>query len=804
MNIELKKVKWADGNAPSTPQTLRLSFRRQDAPDVSDSYTLVTDSLFVLANGTIINPPLIKGLENAMPYVLRLQNNDIIGGQVDILYTTPSELAFAQVTARFTPNARIDYVNEGINLLSGMMPSFGKAFFTLENDFIDRFATYSISPGAAPAFKKYQGYLGLYVNAASGSLTTNISQPNLIGYNGAAYYSMGVNFYISTADLGTSGVWPLLSCVDASGNGVMVYVDNATKKVVWQQKNPTARETLTSTTQIVPDSWNNVLIGSAPAPIGNNVLYHLILNGSNNNTGSIGTSSNFSTPNANEMLSVGGNPYPSGFSGKGTFRNLYVTAALSSTGDNSGYTTLLPPTGYLQQVSNPANIITIPHENMISVSSTKISFTIPQSVAAGNYNFYVKYNRNTSTTPVVNISVDAVTKQTSPFDFNFALSDDTLDMTDAFQVAHYAISENLDGGPDGGVVPKNVYFRDGMLVLEAHGDLYDGLVQGVDKDRMPKKHTEPGDPLIGEYWKTRVGAAVATRSYCGYGRFIVEAKLPKQFGVSPFFRLYNRATAFLQDPYYDQVIASGLHQRSDGANGYYTIVKNEFSMELPANNSVWVFNSLSEMVSVNYVYPYAGMKVIVNAGDNNDGTWQLNTPAAPNQLSSWTKFSDEKQLVNQPRRDQVKLKNSKGPLGNGAGFNWLPNPVEEEYLEMRASAGKDIWDDAFHEFRMDWYANRVEYYIDGVLIQTNPFVVPDIAGRFSFGLSFPSSQFEDSSWLLDPQLLTAGVAAWHHQTMTVRRVAFTPFTDAVAGGTNRLIGETKPYDGMYKFPFIYG
>ncbi|WP_343671835.1 hypothetical protein [Chitinophaga sp.] len=801
MIFELKKVTWAADNIPNTPQTLSLSFRKQDAPDVADSYTLVTDSLFVLTSGTVINPPIIRGLENATRYVFRLTNNDPYGGSLDVSYTTPEELTFPQGSGESFTNARIDYTQADANFYAGMVPS-GIAFYSLENNFKDLVGGHdNIQENGTAILKKAQGFTGMYIDCQNGMMmTTDLNMAPILG--DPSTYGLGVYFYVAAADLSTTGTWPLLSCLDSDGHGVIVYIDNATKQLVWQQKNAALTETVRSTVPILVDTWNSMLVGNYTVLSGGTMQNFMYLNGAAVGTGAITTASSPALV-GNTWLAVGGATTGSGYSGKGIFRNVFVTGSIQSFSGDVGFSTLTYPVGYLQDRYDAANLITIPHDYLVGISKTQVSFTIPENVPVGSYNFYVKYNGKT--TAPVEVFINHVYKDTNAFDINLAADTDSNNLTNIFQMTFFAVGENKDGGADGGVVPKNVYFKDGLVVLEAHGDWYDGLVQGVDTDGTPKKHTEKNDPLIGEYWKTRVGAAVATKSYHGYGRYIVEAKLPKQLGVSPFFRLYHHARAQFQDPFYEQCLNNGLHQQGSSyeGDGYYAVVRNEFAMELPANNSVFDFYTLDEITNTNYFSPYAGMKVTVSYDEPaNNGTWQLNTPAAPKLLSSWSKYSDEIQYLFQPRRDQVKLTNSKGVLGSGAGLSRYTVDNEDEYLEMRAPIGKDVWDDAFHEFRIDWYANRVEYYIDGVLLQTNPFYVPDIIGRFSFGLSFPSAAQNGARWLPDPFQLSAGTAAWHHQAMTIRRVAFTPFTDAVAGGTNRVVGETDPFGGLYYFPYV--
>lgn len=808
MNIELKKVKWAEGNAPGSPQTLSLSYRKQDAPDNADSYTLVTDSLFVLTNGTVVNPVTIKGLDNNTPYVFRLTNANVFGGKLDVVYNTPNELVFAPAGNEYMPNSRIDYVKADASFYRGMVPANGLAFYTVENNFRDLLGGHTnLQVTGNAVIKKAAGYTGMYIDCQTDKMfVTDLNMASVLASNSSNNYGLGVYFYVASADFGTTGTWPLLSIQDASGNGIMVWVDNTTKRVVFQQKYNSQTVTVTALGTTVLDSWNNVLVGHYATESGftQQAQFYNYLNGNTITSIGNGPANPFPVLSTTAYLTVGAASSGTGYNGKGIFRNLYVAGLVSPFSDNSYYN-LSSPVGYLQSTNNPSNIITIPHENLLSVSNNRVSFTLPQTLPSGGYNFYI--TNNYVTTPPVQIYVNAVSKAGNAYDIDFTKPDETNDPIDAFQSEYYALGENRDNGADGGVVPQNVYFKHGVLTLEAHGDWYDGLLQGLDTDGTPKKHTVPGDPLVGELWKTRVGAAVASKKYYGYGRFIVEARLPKAIGVSPFFRLYHHATAKFQDPYYQTALSNGLHGQGSTLDpeGFYVREKNEFGMELPANNAVYIFNTMSELLQATYLYPYAGLKVIIqNDTDLVNGTWQLNTPASPKLATSWTKFSNDVQYLKQPRRDQLKIINSKGELGEGVGFTLNPVsvPNKEEFLEMRASIGKDVWDDAYHEFRMDWYANRVEYYIDGVLIQTNNSFVPDIAGRFSFGLSFPSAPLANSPWLTDPEKLSAGPAAWHHQTMTVKRVAFTPFTDTVAGGTNRLIGETEPFEGLYRFPYV--
>lgn len=807
MNFELKKVSWDADHLPDNPQTVSVSFRKKNAPDISDSYTLVADSLYVLSNGTVVNPPLIKGLANATVYVFRLTATN--GNILDVEYITPEEVKFDKLSNQYTVNSRVECTisieetkYDNWDFYYAHAPRDAYAFYSLENHFSDMKGISSdIRTNGLVVPRKEDLFTGMYIDSQTAAIVAPDLNMNLLfNSENQTGYAWGVYFYAASADLPATGSWPLLSCVDENGHGVIVYVDNATKQIVWQHKGDTLTESVRSTDPIVMDSWNSILVGNfTPWTTGQQGTY-MFLNGNSQVTTPITMSSLPDTISTTALLHVGHVEYGMEAEGKGIFRNLYVNNSDWYNDDDreSNFINLKYPVGCLQKKNDPDAIINLSPDSLVFVSQYKLAFTIPKGTIVGQYNFYgdTGYKK----TSPIDCQITNIYRAVNGFSLQLLANDENTHAI-TFPLHFYGLGGSETTEANGGLTPKNIYFKDGQLMLEAHGDCYNGEIRGVDNNAGFKKHTEVLDPLLDEDWRTRVGAAVTTKSYCGYGSYKVEAKLPKQLGVSPFFRLYHHAFVQATDPFYEECLASGLSRQGSvlEETGFYTKVRNEISMELPANDSVIAFNALSEIFSANYSTPYAGMKVAV-IGDvaDNTGTWQLNDPTAPQQASSWTKISAEVQRLFNPRRDQVKLTNARGTQGTGVGVSKDPITSPDEFMEMHAAIVKDIWDDEFHEFRIDWYANRVEYYIDGVLLATNSYCVPDIEGRFSFGLSFPSAPLSGKSWLPDPAQLSAGAAAWHHQTMVVRRVTFTAFNATEAGGLARSVGETYPYAGIYQ------
>jgi beta-glucanase (GH16 family) len=91
-------------------------------------------------------------------------------------------------------------------------------------------------------------------------------------------------------------------------------------------------------------------------------------------------------------------------------------------------------------------------------------------------------------------------------------------------------------------------------------------------------------------------------------------------------------------------------------------------------------------------------------------------------------------------------------------------------------------------YRYDWYHDRVEFYVDGVLIVTNinnapgynnSNNIPDVPGKVTIGPWFPSSA---TPW-------AGTVANFSVEKMYVRSFKYTPFTDEIAN-YQVIVGET--------------
>ncbi len=301
------------------------------------------------------------------------------------------------------------------------------------------------------------------------------------------------------------------------------------------------------------------------------------------------------------------------------------------------------------------------------------------------------------------------------------------------------------GGANGGVVAQNGFIEAGELVLRANGDLYDGPVQGVNNDGTLKFHTNPLDPKFGQPWKRRVGCCIVSQENFGFGSYKFVAKPAQLTGVASAFWTFHYEEIYPGDPRWQSFLDEGLQVQGNQEDGYFITRNHEIDIELPSSLTGEPVNQA----------------VYTNAKLN---TWRSETEN--NYTAHLTELREDMLATN--------------PLINTA-------------------------DGEFHEFRWDWHSDRVEFYLDGLFIRSNTTDIPDLPGKLTLGLWFPSwagnsrnypTWKEDTPWLPNPDGAWAGSGAnWYQQEMRVRRIEFTPFSET----GERLIGETYPFGGLRYF-----
>jgi hypothetical protein len=344
------------------------------------------------------------------------------------------------------------------------------------------------------------------------------------------------------------------------------------------------------------------------------------------------------------------------------------------------------------------------------------------------------------------------------FDVQYTEFEDDFSNPNTLNQNYYVLNGQW-GGANGGVVPENVFIDNGELVLRANGDRYTGDIQGVDRNGNKKFHTDLNDPQLGLPWTNRVGGVIQFKKYTGFGSYEIDCLIPNNLGVAYALWTFHYEEIYPNDTRYNSFKSEDLHEQGNLADGFYIVRNNEIDIEFPSH---------------------------LTGG-------QLNNPSLANmKCNNWT----------------------------GELQNWdfpPPNPAYwEEYDSQLVPTGLvTIADGNYHKLRFDWYADRVEFYIDGVLKQTNlqsiypdSNTLPNIASKFVFGAWFPSSPLPNpKAYLVNPAKAWGGgvvdpdggmKADFDSVEMRVKSFKFTPFSQVGI----RYIGETYYVGSVTRKPNV--
>jgi len=271
---------------------------------------------------------------------------------------------------------------------------------------------------------------------------------------------------------------------------------------------------------------------------------------------------------------------------------------------------------------------------------------------------------------------------------------DTLDPT------KWLIAGKQWGGRNNnGVVPENVKLEDGKLILEAHGDLYDGDVLGLYRLKKseiaanPELYNLPYGVDTIQRGKTRVGAAIATQAYMASGRYTMYAKMIREPGVASTMWTFNYQEYYGEvetvngvpvasgDPEYVRAFKEGKILPINGEYPDYYVYNHEIDIEVPGRPSA---------AHQNISHDYALFNTFTGEMDH----------------EYQTSYSNVKEALEQ--------------------------------------AGKTYTDD-FHKYEFRWHTGgngetpRVDYYVDDVFITSNTDFIPTNAGRLWLGVWFPDT-----------------------------------------------------------------
>lgn len=828
--FRIDKINW--GVEPDEPQMMRIQYRKAPLPDIPSNYVTAANSTLVNTDGVFASPVLIDDLEPYTDYVIRYTN--LAGGSPfsqNIRSTLPITVGdFLSKTEVLIPNMQyIDEIETG--LLDSCLPEPIGCLYTLSGNFrdiLDQFgnAQYSVvDTDEGIAFVKRNNEIGIQVTGNVASLTpdptdeTGNNEASVLGADGTKSYSMGIWVNFTETELAQTGVdgkmW--LIYIGDPNQHMGLYINTSTKYVHWIHKNGASIEEVVLDRAVEANKWNRIFIrrnGSDLSDAYNNQILMKIDSGYYSpSSPTYFSSSTIYNGRIEQPIYLGmgkqdsnGNIIPT----LGVFKYFYYRDTLT---DNNLRERVLNPPYPKVIICNPdlSEEFEVTHEHFATLTNNKVSWVLPHDVPTGEKKWFYRTYANERTKH--DVTIVPFTKLESPYTIDFSDSEDLIDNAALLTDKFYALHKAWGGYANGGVVGENIYFQDGRLVLECHGKGYDGNIQGVERNGLPKLHTIQDDPIwgtdpkYGEPWTERVGCCIVSKDYYGFGRYLVRTKIPQQLGVAPAWWTFHYEEVYPETPDYELLLAEGLKREGSFNDGYYVVRNHEIDIEQPSHLAMGVFNGWTEVANnviffdVNEQYHIG----IQNDMEANNGLWRLVDTESPNSQSSWIKVGTVVAERGNPDFGNLKCNTWIGETGSGNGWRFkdpqIPDSQNDEvYFAALTPIGQMANDGEFHDYEWRWYKDRVEFYFDGELKQINTAFIPDIPSRLTIGVWFPSGTSSNGTyapWEADPTKTWAGMPAdWNYQKMIVEKIVFEPYDDLTAGGSNRLIGESYPWDGM--------
>lgn len=813
--------------------TVTVMYKLQSDPEGGAFYTTAAENVACSADGTLSTPVKIVTLEEDTEYTIKYILNNNQSTFIENNIKTPLQFATGSMLDKvhnLMPNMQVETFETG--LWDSYLPEKIGVLHELKNskkDSFDQFGNIVINVVdenvAGGGFIKRDNEICLQVNDNVSGLYLDPTEDegnnelSLIGEDGKMPYSIGLWVYFNDDEwtqTHADGKWWLWYCGNVT-NHVGAYINQSTKYVHWVHKKDSVVEEMILDHAVEKNKWIKITFrrdGNFPADGWINQMLMKIDSGyfSPSSPTYFSDSTLYEGSIDNEIY------FAMGKKSTGTLQQtecaikyIYYRQTVVDNGLRDRLLNPFYPRAIIRNVDDSGTDFIIEPYQFITITNNKASFVIPHDVPTGDKKLIIKTYSNERTPVLVNIK--PFEKRTTDLIIDF--TDSEVDNRAAVSDNFYALHKAWGGYGNGGVVADNIYMKDGLLISEAHGDNYDDYdgIQGVNRDSTPKfdtieSHPNFGDnPYYGKAWVRRVGSCLVTKDYFGYGRYLTRARIPKVVGAAPAWWSFYYSENYMNTPEWESLLAAGYRKQGNAEDGYYIVVNMEIDIENCSHLVHGVFNGWTEVQNnVLFFYTFVGEHIgIQNDIPANNGLWKLVNTSAPNLKSSWVKVGETWDTIDQPKYTNSKFNNWRGELGSGNGWRFKDPSIPDsefadEYLAMLTDMGINTADGEFHDFEYRWYSDRVEFYIDGILKQVNEAYVPDIPARYTLGLWYPSST--DSSGLISPPWLPKPASQWAGHPanyaavhMEIEKIIIEPYDEITAGGTERLIGESYPYDG---------
>lgn len=380
---------------------------------------------------------------------------------------------------------------------------------------------------------------------------------------------------------------------------------------------------------------------------------------------------------------------------------------------------------------------------------------------------------NQTNQQIINVGgiINPATYIENSFDLKFANCDNPIEAL----ACYFFTKHGSWGGYNGGVNGHNIYFNANKnLIIECHGDNYNGTLKGVCRESDVRPYTGYGGDVSydNNNWDqrtrklyARVGSALVSNKYFQYGRIDITMKIPVgTWGVCPAIWLFHYIEVSETDYRYNIAPYNERNEQGSTEAGYYRVINNEIDIELPSHLTNGILPSWYDLSTAYFDKDILDneLQIGVESGTADErGLWRLNDVNNPNNKESWVKTNNIYNARYNPSYQNIKFNNWQGELNAGDGWclpkevnghtitaenyykgldEYDPNHKEEYHSKLIHLTDNDngYADGQFHKWSFIWLPDRVILLVDDEIIRENKGFIPFNQMKLTLAMWFPT------------------------------------------------------------------
>lgn len=408
--------------------------------------------------------------------------------------------------------------------------------------------------------------------------------------------------------------------------------------------------------------------------------------------------------------------------------------------------------GFPKLASSPSTIIsyTLSMKDIVRITDNNISYSMPESTSWGWGYIYMELLSASKNYGGRHIRF-ALYEDISYTDLDYDFENNFDTAISAFKEVMLGKHDNF-GGYSGGLNANLIYAsrQEGCIILEVHGDSYEGNIIGVKSYTESSNYTGYGeyltpednvynDPTPSKARVRRVGSGIETKKFFNPNRRVdIWAMIPKGTeGVCFAPQFYFHSKIPRTSCYYDTWTNTRGYQKQVREDSL--IVTTGDKLEIPSINNNYLFSSREEVNSY-WFYTKAlsnDYTIAITAKDSNGvdidselvnrGTWRVDNYTAgtdsvvKGDTLTWVKVSDDYQVPDvDSNYSSYSFSKSHGIYDKGAGCSKDQGDYtdgKEMFVSLKGNIGINLADGKYHKYTILRSYPKSHLYIDDVLVR---------------------------------------------------------------------------------------